>query len=266
MNKIKTRTQEITTLGIALETEQVNKMIETSRYPWLKDRIILLVKTGSYAHGTNTENSDRDYKGICIPPSEYYLGLQEFKSIDINTNNHKQKNIKDDIDITIYSIEEFFKQAIKGNPNILEMLFVESDSLLYASKEGRELGVNRKMFLSNHIESSFGGYANSLRKQLKFAIEISPEDTNKKIMTAVRIYKMAIHLFKTGELLTRPEEDTIKYLRDIRSNKKDSGKEIISLDTLEYEFRESFKNSVLPEDLDLELIESILIKMVRDNI
>ena len=59
---------------------------------WLKNRTILLTRTGSHAYGTNTPESDEDYRGVCIPPPEYYLGL---KSINEYNTKFKTDFLKD---------------------------------------------------------------------------------------------------------------------------------------------------------------------------
>jgi len=43
--------------------------LKQSKWEWLENRTIILSPVGSYAYGTNTDESDKDYKGICIPPS-----------------------------------------------------------------------------------------------------------------------------------------------------------------------------------------------------
>ena len=83
---------------------------------WLQQRTILLTITGSHAYGTNVETSDMDYKGVCIPPDEYYFGLKTFN--DYNTTGGKNfKNTKDDIDISIMHINKFVSDAMQGVPN-----------------------------------------------------------------------------------------------------------------------------------------------------
>ncbi|GAA0339248.1 hypothetical protein GCM10008967_31950 [Bacillus carboniphilus] len=87
-----------------------------SNIDWLEDRTIILAPTGSYAYGTNTETSDKDYKGVCIPPIDFYLGLNAFN--EYNTTGGKNfKNTKDDIDINIIHINKFVKDAMHGVPN-----------------------------------------------------------------------------------------------------------------------------------------------------
>lgn len=41
----------------------------------LKDRTILLAKSGSRAYGMHRPDSDVDLQGIVIPPKEYFLGF-----------------------------------------------------------------------------------------------------------------------------------------------------------------------------------------------
>ena len=72
----------------------------TDKTEWLDERTILMAPTGSFAYGTNVESSDRDYKGICIPPIDCYLGLSSFKGYD-NTGGNNFRNTKDDVDVTI---------------------------------------------------------------------------------------------------------------------------------------------------------------------
>lgn len=41
---------------------------------WMEQGTVLLVRHGSHAYGTNTPASDEDFKGVAIPPKEYFLG------------------------------------------------------------------------------------------------------------------------------------------------------------------------------------------------
>lgn len=43
--------------------------------PWLQDRTVFYTRHGSHAYGTNIDTSDEDFKGIVVPPKEYYLGF-----------------------------------------------------------------------------------------------------------------------------------------------------------------------------------------------
>lgn len=59
---------------------------------WLEHRTILLTKYGSHCYGTNTPTSDLDYKGVCIPPPEYYLGLKSINEYNTAGGKNFTKN------------------------------------------------------------------------------------------------------------------------------------------------------------------------------
>lgn len=44
---------------------------------WLPQKTLLLVQSGSYAYGTSTPTSDRDYKGFAVAPTSYVLGCSK---------------------------------------------------------------------------------------------------------------------------------------------------------------------------------------------
>jgi predicted nucleotidyltransferase len=43
-------------------------MFENTNLSWLEKHTIILAYAGSTAYGTTTEDSDTDFRGICIPP------------------------------------------------------------------------------------------------------------------------------------------------------------------------------------------------------
>ena len=47
--------------------------IDNSNLTWLKNNTIFLTVVGSQSYGLNTKDSDTDYKGLCIPPKEYFI-------------------------------------------------------------------------------------------------------------------------------------------------------------------------------------------------
>ena len=64
------------------------KLMLTSEYEFLRthprlgDRIILMGLGGSYAYGTNNENSDIDFRGITLNLPSDLLGLTEFEQYE----------------------------------------------------------------------------------------------------------------------------------------------------------------------------------------
>jgi predicted nucleotidyltransferase len=123
---------------------------------WLDRRTILITITGSFAYGTNVETSDKDYRGVCIPPKEYFLGLNRFN--EYNTTGGKNfKNTKDDIDIAVSHISKFVLDAMSGVPNNIEILFTRPEEIIKINPFGKELISHREDFLSKALKHKFGG-------------------------------------------------------------------------------------------------------------
>lgn len=134
------------------------KIPHKENIPWLEERTILMVVCGSHAYGTDRPDSDLDYKGVCVPPSQYREGfLHRFEQSEYTTP----------IDCVIFDIRKFFKLAADCNPNIIETLWTDSDHICWATTEGAILVANRNYFLSRKATHTFRGYAMSQLKRIK---------------------------------------------------------------------------------------------------
>lgn len=131
--------------------------------------IILEGITGSKAYGLDTETSDTDLKGIYVSPTSKVLGLHGVKETIDHTNP----------DWTYYEISKFISLALKANPTILEMLYLEGYRII--TKQGHMLVDNRHLFLSNRIRHSYGGYVFSQARKLnaRGSSYDSPRDTQR---------------------------------------------------------------------------------------
>lgn len=240
------------------------KMPETN-LEWLEERTILLAPTGSYAYGTNTQDSDRDYKGICIPPIEYYLGLKSFNEYS-DSGGKNFKNTKDDVDVTILHINKFVKDAMAGVPNSIELLFIESDQYLKISELGQMLIDNRHLFLSKQINAKFGGYAYSQMQKLKAKksngtgrqdlIQKYDYDT-KFFMHSIRLLTNAIEILETGGFHTRHRDS--KLLLDCRNGKYSFEEALELCSYYDGLLKQANLGSNLPERPDYNRINELLI-------
>lgn len=82
------------------------------------------IKFGSHLYGTNTENSDTDYKGIYLPTARE-ICLNSYKKT-ICSSRPKQigeRNMKGDIDVEFFSFDQFMKLLCEGQTVALDMLF-----------------------------------------------------------------------------------------------------------------------------------------------
>ncbi len=124
---------------------------------WIPERTVLLVRHGSHAYGTNNESSDEDFKGIAIPPKEYFFGAaNRFEQAELN-----------DPDAVVYDIRKFFTLAADCNPNIIEVLHTDPSDHLIVDPIGRIILDNKDNFLSKKIKFTFSGYAVAQLKRIK---------------------------------------------------------------------------------------------------
>lgn len=125
-------------------------------------KVIYITETGSVLHGTNSESSDSDYKGIYIPSLESIVKNDYQAIINIKTNDTEGKNNDKDIDMELFSIQEFFRLGGTLEANSIEILFsMNSDKVLFESVESRMIKEKQDIFVSQNIEQ-FIGFAMSM--------------------------------------------------------------------------------------------------------
>ena len=132
---------------------------------WLMNNIIYATKHGSVAYGLNTENSDLDLKGFCIPLKEVENNLfHRFEQAE----NHQEFNKKFDylknpknpkIESVVYSLSKIFILAANVNPNCIELFYTDPSDVLITTPTMEVLLENRDIFLSSKAKYSFSGYA-----------------------------------------------------------------------------------------------------------
>ena len=138
------------------------KMIRGTGYDFLYDNqnlgknIILLGLGGSYAYGTNIEDSDVDVRGIATNSARNILTGNDFEQVvDVET------------DTTIYSLEKMIRLLCSCNPNVIEILGLKPEHYLYLSDAGRLLLKHKDLFLTKRAAYTFGAYANSQLRRLE---------------------------------------------------------------------------------------------------
>lgn len=142
-------------------------LLEASNLKWLRKNTILLTKHGSQAYGTSTPTSDTDFKGICIEPPEFLLGMSQGF---FQAEYHKP-------DAVIYSLRKFMKLAADCNPSIIEVLFTDESDWVIGSPHWsvdsdeawalKQLMAFRDSFLSRKARWTFAGYAAAQLKRIR---------------------------------------------------------------------------------------------------
>lgn len=124
---------------------------------------ILQMKFGSHLYGTDTPESDLDFKGIYIPTGREIV-LHSYKST-ISTSRAKaegERNTKDDVDSEFFSLDRYLGLLMEGQTVALDMLFAPSDCWTIWNQEAlyimHEIHRNRSKLISKNV-SAFVGYA-----------------------------------------------------------------------------------------------------------
>lgn len=140
-------------------------IIQSSKYDFLRSdpringHIMFLTFGGSYAYGTNNEDSDIDIRGCIATPDEVLLGMDDFEQlVEVNT------------DTTLYTFNKLVKLLCSCNPNTIELLGCRKDQYHMVTPEGQMLIDNVDLFLSRKAVSSFGGYANAQLRRLECSL------------------------------------------------------------------------------------------------
>jgi uncharacterized protein len=127
--------------------------------------------SGSQAYGLATPQSDVDIKGVFVLPKEKFYSLDYIDQVNENNNN-----------VAYFELKKFIDLLSKNNPNMLEMVNMPADCILY--KHPLFDSIKASYFLSKLCKDSFAGYAMT---QLKKA-----RGLNKKILNPMSGEKKSI--------------------------------------------------------------------------
>ncbi len=155
--------------------------------------IIVKMKFGSHLYGTDTEDSDLDYKGIFMPSKEEIFLNRIPKCYSHQTNkDNESKNTKDDVDEEIYSLHYFIKLACECQTIALDMLHAPDDMILETSEIWKEIVKNREKFYTKNLKA-FVGYAR--RQASKYGIKGSRLDAVRGVIRLLKPYQSRTGLF-----------------------------------------------------------------------
>lgn len=122
----------------------------------------LEVIAGSRAYGLELPTSDTDYRGVFVQPMRSWFGTRRYEQVSNETN-----------DETFYELSRFVDLLTKNNPNMLELLAITGDCVLFRHPLMDLFPVD--LFLSKLCHDSFAGYAASQISRAR--------GLNKKILT-----------------------------------------------------------------------------------
>lgn len=234
----------------------------------LLDSLIAVHMAGSHAYGMNTEKSDIDIGGVCIPPKQYFVGFSKtFNQTENVEEVAKRFDIKSDqkVEGTIYGILKFIKLCSDCNPNMIERLFLDPSDYIFLTPEFERLIENRDLFLSKKARFTFSGYAFSQIKRIKTHRKwlLNPPE-HKPTREEFDLPKVRSSQFDVAKTLIQNEIDhwafhDLDLSPEVASAAKDKVKEQFAY------ILASLNLNLKPEDYDIE-DEEILRKAAMEKI
>lgn len=129
----------------------------------LPEGLISLCWRGSVAHGMYVPKNDpdsiddKDIMGVYIGPLEHYLG---FGRKDV------YEQWEGEWDCVFYELRKFIGLLLNCNPNVLSLLWLKPNGIIYESPLGTRLRENRDLFVTKKAYHSFSGYAHDQFKKM----------------------------------------------------------------------------------------------------
>lgn len=154
---------------------------------FLPSNMAMLAITGSMSYGCNTDDSDLDMVGVCVPPKNYlfptaYGEIEGFgyqrKRFEQWQNHHVKYKDKE-YDFSVYNIAKYFHLVMDGNPNMVDVLFVPRECIVFSTRLWEKVRENRHIFLSKKMWPRFKGYSYS---------QISKMSSNKREGKRKKLY------------------------------------------------------------------------------
>lgn len=163
-------------------------------------QMIMLTLVGSHAYGLATPTSDYDFLGVFVPsPREALVGRPK----------ETLTSLRDGLDYTMHSTLKYIELAAKGNPTILESLWLEP---LAESPLGKAIRDCRRDFVTQRALHQYRGYAAGQLSRLKRVVgaahhdELIPLKQQKLARHMMRILEQGITLSNTSEVVAQVED------------------------------------------------------------
>jgi predicted nucleotidyltransferase len=213
------------------------------------ENIVLEAITGSRAYGLNHATSDTDKMGIFVAPTVDVAGL------DWNSSKESWSDAGPTGDDTTYhEMGKFLKLALKSNPTLIELFFMNEYEIL--TPEGAGLvDIRDAVLYTDGIRNAYYGYAVAQHSRV---LREYPDHKIKMARHCLRITDQAIELLTTGSCSPRVA-DPQRYFdldhMDFTDLSLKLGQSVALINTSE---------SVLPDKPDRDKVRDFL-REVRSN-
>jgi predicted nucleotidyltransferase len=226
------------------------------------DDFIYLVPGGSFVSGTNDETSDLDYRAVVLLNDDYYFGLKQFEHQKIISGEGGINTSNLDLDVEVFEVFSFLRQAINGEIIPFEMLFINPALALISNRIFSPILVNRDLFLSKQVAAKYYGFIQKCIHRMSlpeshFKKEISKfrvrefNYESKEAMNAIKTLRISNELLR-GEAPSLMRSDREELMK-IKRGEVEKDVILSMIDDLLGENRRLYKESKLvPEKVDFE--------------
>lgn len=123
-------------------------------------KYLVHMQFGSHVYGTNVATSDHDYKAVYLPDPKDILLQRAKPTITQNTKaDHNSRNTPEDVDVEIFSLQQYLKLLCEGQTVALDMLFGPKEFYQgEASPIWEDIKRHKERFLHSGV-TAFVGYA-----------------------------------------------------------------------------------------------------------
>jgi len=157
------------------------------------------MKFGSHLYGTDTPDSDTDYKGIFLPTARQMLLGKIPKCYSYCTKQGSEsKNTKEDTDTEIYSLHYFLDLACSGQTVALDMLHATENMIVESSTIWEDIVAERHRFYTRNLQA-FVGYAR--RQAAKYGIKGSRLNDTKMVIDFLESLDPEMKMFEVWDKL-----------------------------------------------------------------
>jgi predicted nucleotidyltransferase len=219
-------------------------------------KVIFKYLAGSFSYGTNTPESDVDYRGIFMPDLKDYLTVTNMQE-EIEGPGEDEK---------YYSVRKFLSLYTKCNPNIVEFLWCEPDNIVLSTPEYELLRAHREQLLCRNVLDSFMGYATSRVKKLEtelfqpWSVRAASHKAwgydTKDAMHLVRLMRMGVEILEGKGVLVRRHD--ANELQAIRNGEWELSEVLNHAEELKQKFRELELTTTLQEHPQYELANKLM--------
>lgn len=238
---------------------------------------ILIGLRGSLAHGMHVPSEDpdsiddRDFMGVLVAPREHYIGLTPWGS------KGTKETFIGDLDLVEYELRKFIGLLLKGNPNVISLLWLREDQYPLLRSGGRRLLENRELFLSKDMFHCFAGYANEqLKKMGKFERRGFRGKKREELITrygydtknaahCLRLLRMCIETLETGVVNVDRTGIDAEELLAVKRGAWSQDRVISEARSLQERAKDAFKRSQLPPQPDVKGAEKLCMEIIQEE-